>query len=173
MEDTPLKLEAGKAYITRNGLVTSRLKNITYAGNYRFEGEVDEYPGELPTICTWLSSGIFLTEGMENRLDLITEAPEYLLNLSTHEQYMVLHFGVEEVHITQIKPGDTIIHLDNHLRTVGRKDIKRSLFTVKSLFGDSYKAGSTPVKKLNRQSILTRFPGNNIKGKAFNTQQQC
>lgn len=53
-----------------------------------------------------------------------------------------------EVHISQIRPGDTILHTDGQARTVCRKDITRDSFMGISLFGDSYRLGTIPVKKL-------------------------
>lgn len=53
-----------------------------------------------------------------------------------------------KVHISQIRLGDTILHTDGKVRTVCRKDITRNNFTGISLFGDSYRLGTMPVKKL-------------------------
>lgn len=54
-----------------------------------------------------------------------------------------------EVHISQIQPGDTILHTDGKVRTVCRSNIKRGGFMGTSLFGDSYRSGTIPVKKLS------------------------
>jgi hypothetical protein len=43
-----------------------------------------------------------------------------------------------------VRVGDTIRCPDGEIRTVGRKDIKTG-FMSKTLFGDSYKLGTTPV----------------------------
>lgn len=53
-----------------------------------------------------------------------------------------------EVHISQIRPGDTILHTDGNIRTVCRCNIKRDSFMGISLFGDTYKLGTILVKKL-------------------------
>lgn len=53
-----------------------------------------------------------------------------------------------EVHISQIRPGDTILHIDGIVRTVCRSDIKQNSFMGISLFGDTYQLGTIPVKKL-------------------------
>lgn len=53
-----------------------------------------------------------------------------------------------KVHISQIRPGDTILHTDGKVRTVCSKDITRDSFIEISLFGDSYRLGTMPVKKL-------------------------
>lgn len=52
------------------------------------------------------------------------------------------------VHISEIRPGDTILHTDGVVRTVCRKNITRDSFMGISLFGDSYRLGTLPVKKL-------------------------
>lgn len=57
-------------------------------------------------------------------------------------------FPTKEVHISTIKSGDTIIHVDGHVRTVCKNNIKNDSFMGKSLFGDSYKLGHTLVKKI-------------------------
>lgn len=57
-----------------------------------------------------------------------------------------------EIHISQIQPGDTILHTDGEVRTVCRSNIKVDNFMGITLFGDSYRLGTTPVKKL---SIIT------------------
>ncbi len=53
-----------------------------------------------------------------------------------------------EVHISQIRSGDTILHRDGQIRTVCPKNIKYSSFMGISLFGDNYNSGTKPVKKL-------------------------
>lgn len=55
---------------------------------------------------------------------------------------------VKEVHISQIMTGDTILHTDGEIRTVGKENIKRDSFMGKTLFGDSYKCGYQMVKKV-------------------------
>ena len=51
----------------------------------------------------------------------------------------------EFVHISEIRRGDTVIR-DGKPMTVGRKDIKRSAFFGRLLFGDSYNCGRNPVE---------------------------
>lgn len=53
-----------------------------------------------------------------------------------------------EVHISQIRPGDTILHTDGEVRTVCRSNIRVDNFMGITLFGDSYRLGTIPVKKL-------------------------
>lgn len=52
------------------------------------------------------------------------------------------------VHITAIKAGDTILHR-GRLRTVCKQDITTSPFTGLAIFGDSYKMGFEPVKRID------------------------
>lgn len=54
-----------------------------------------------------------------------------------------------DVHISEIRHGDTILHLDGNIRTVSRSNIRRDSFMGISIFGDSYRLGRLPVKKLN------------------------
>lgn len=53
-----------------------------------------------------------------------------------------------EVHISTIRSGDTILHTDGKVRTVCRNNITKDKFMRISLFGDSYRLGTLPVKKL-------------------------
>ena len=56
-------------------------------------------------------------------------------------------YKIIEVHISTIKNGDTIIHSDNKITTVCNKNIKTGFCGI-TLFGDSYKSGKTPVRKI-------------------------
>lgn len=53
----------------------------------------------------------------------------------------------QSVHISTISAGDTIIH-EGKLTTVCSNNIKRGGFCGDTLFGDSYRSGSTPVQKV-------------------------
>lgn len=55
---------------------------------------------------------------------------------------------VSEVHISEIKHGDTVLCEDGRERTVNRKDIKHGGFCGTTLFGDSYRSGYKLVKKV-------------------------
>jgi hypothetical protein len=57
-----------------------------------------------------------------------------------------LSITTKRVHITDIRPGDTVSH-NGHLRTVCRSDIKRG-FMGTTLFGDSYRLGQLPVDRV-------------------------
>ncbi len=67
---------------------------------------------------------------------------------------------VTAVHISTISAGDTVLH-QGKLRTVCRRDIKRSDFFGLMLFGDSYNLGTVPVKKVifpDSQVFFARLP---------------
>lgn len=57
-------------------------------------------------------------------------------------------YTIEEVHISQIVPRDTILHIDGEIRTVGKSNIGGDSFMGKTLFGDSYHSGHILVKKI-------------------------
>ena len=54
---------------------------------------------------------------------------------------------IEEVNITQITIGDTVIH-EGKAMTVGKENIKYDSFTGRTLFGDSYRLGTVLVKRV-------------------------
>ncbi|MBQ7017662.1 MAG: hypothetical protein IJN06_01475 [Bacteroidales bacterium] len=58
------------------------------------------------------------------------------------------NYTITEVHISRICVGDTILHTDGQIRTVGRNNIKESPFYGRTLFGDCYKLGYQKVKRL-------------------------
>lgn len=58
-----------------------------------------------------------------------------------------LKYDIKDVHITTIKPGDTIEY-DGELKTVCRNNIKTGGFHGTTLFGDSYNGGRVSVKKV-------------------------
>lgn len=72
---------------------------------------------------------------------------EDYINFSPQEKEIINTFGVEKVHISQIRAGDTVIH-NGKLSTVCPKDIKHGIFEGSSLFGDSYRGGTVLVKKV-------------------------
>ena len=55
---------------------------------------------------------------------------------------------IVEVHISIISVGDTIICNDGFERTVSKGNIKRSQLFGITIFGDSYKLGYIPIKKV-------------------------
>lgn len=62
------------------------------------------------------------------------------------------NYKVENVHISTVMPGDTVLCADGNLRTVCRKDIRRDPFMSRTLFGDSYRLGTIPIKKVTFKS---------------------
>lgn len=52
-----------------------------------------------------------------------------------------------EVHIKEIKVGDTVFH-EGNIRTVGRNNLKDTGFMGYQLFSDSYNLGQKKVKKV-------------------------
>lgn len=60
-----------------------------------------------------------------------------------------MNYNTKNKHISTISAGDTIVH-NNELRTVCNKDITRGFCGV-AIFGDSYRAGVTPVV------VVTKF----------------
>lgn len=58
-----------------------------------------------------------------------------------------MDYEIEEVHISTIQAGDTILH-NGLIRTVGNVNIRHSSFMGITLFGDSYRLGNTLVKRL-------------------------
>ena len=63
---------------------------------------------------------------------------------------------ITEVHISEIRPGDTILHADGKIRTVCRNNVRRDSFMGISLFGDTYQLGTIPVKKIIIKSTSQR-----------------
>ena len=57
-------------------------------------------------------------------------------------------YEVENVHISTIQVGDTILDADGLLKTVCRNNISIYGFMGRSLFGDTYCLGTIPVKKV-------------------------
>ncbi len=68
--------------------------------------------------------------------------------MTKQEKMLIDHFGTEEVHIDCIKVGDTVIH-DEAMKTVCRQNIGGDTFMGRTLWGDSYKLGTVPVKRVS------------------------
>lgn len=69
---------------------------------------------------------------------------------------MVDAFIVTEIHISEVKHGDTIIHTDGNMTTVDKNFIKKGGFHGTTLYGDSYRSGLIPVKKVTFYAQLAR-----------------
>lgn len=62
-------------------------------------------------------------------------------------------YEVEDVHITRINPGDAILHC-GVIRTVCAENIKNTPGVGITIFGDSYRLGYLPVKKVKIQKAM-------------------
>lgn len=62
-------------------------------------------------------------------------------------------FPTSEVHISQIRPGDTVIHNGKEM-TVCKNNLTYCSFMGKSLFGYNYNSGTEPVIRVNIQRAL-------------------
>lgn len=58
-----------------------------------------------------------------------------------------MRYKIKEVHISAIKIGDIVYCPDGNIRTVGPHDLKNGFMGV-TLWGDSYRLGTIPVKKV-------------------------
>ncbi len=59
-----------------------------------------------------------------------------------------MNYTIKNTHISQIKPGDTIISKDGIMRTISKSNLSRDLFMHHKINGDSYKLGYEPVQKV-------------------------
>jgi len=66
---------------------------------------------------------------------------------------MAVKRKIVEVHISTISIGDSIICSDRFERTVSKDNIKKDSFMGISIFGDTYKLGQTPCKKVIYEKI--------------------
>lgn len=57
-------------------------------------------------------------------------------------------YELENVHISRIRVGDTILDQNGLLKTVCRNNITRDPFVGLCLFGDPYRLGTLPVKRV-------------------------
>lgn len=58
------------------------------------------------------------------------------------------NYIIQNIHINDVKIGDTVLCNDGNIRTVCRNNIRYSEFFGTLLFGDSYNLGTIPVKKV-------------------------
>jgi hypothetical protein len=80
------------------------------------------------------------------------------------------HSTTKDTHIDHIKVGDLVVH-DGKVRTVGSKDLKHDSFMGKTLWGDSYKSGKTPVKKVVKYRQSADESVNEAEGTFRKTQE--
>ena len=64
----------------------------------------------------------------------------------------MLNYSTSEVHISSIKPGDTVKH-EGIIKTVSKNNIKRCSFMGLTLFGDSYQLGYKPVSRVKFNTV--------------------
>ena len=71
-DEIELTLEVGKRYKTRIGLTTSPVRfNENCGTNYKWEAEVDEFPGHGLSVLAWKGNGRFLTNSVDSDKDLV------------------------------------------------------------------------------------------------------
>lgn len=58
-----------------------------------------------------------------------------------------MNYTIENVNISLIKQGDTVMH-DGEMETVDKNSIRKCSFMGLTLFGDSYRLGTKPVQKV-------------------------
>ena len=71
--------------------------------------------------------------------------------MSNESQPLPIGSEIQQVHITEISIGDTIVCRDGNLRTVGKGNIKIGSMR-RTIFGDSYNLGTLLVTKVLFQS---------------------
>ena len=59
-----------------------------------------------------------------------------------------MEYTTQNVHISTITIGDTIISKDGHMRTICKSNLGGDSFMGKTINGDSYKSGHELVKKV-------------------------
>ena len=58
-----------------------------------------------------------------------------------------MNYKIKEVHISTIKVDEIVLCPDGIIRTVGPHNLKKGFMGV-TLWGDSYRLGTIPVKKV-------------------------
>lgn len=67
-----------------------------------------------------------------------------------------MNYTVNEVHISTITVGDTIISKDGFMRTICKPNLGGDSFIGKTINGDSYKSGHEPVKKVVFNLVVSK-----------------
>lgn len=78
---------------------------------------------------------------------MVNEQQKHTSTTHTPEKSWVSLFETEEVHISEITVGDTVIE-DGEAMTVGKESFNRCPFMGLSLFGDTYLLGRRLVTRL-------------------------
>jgi len=73
-----MKIQAGKRYVTRNGIVTSPIKPSKNGTNYIWKAEINEPDSESGPISIqyWLENGEAVCPGYDYEDDLVAEFEE-------------------------------------------------------------------------------------------------
>jgi hypothetical protein len=66
-----LKIEIGKRYILRNGLVTEPIELSKNGTNYIYQAKVMEDGYTTPSVLSWLKDGVSLTRLKESKKDIV------------------------------------------------------------------------------------------------------
>jgi hypothetical protein len=59
-----------------------------------------------------------------------------------------MNYTIENVHISLVKHGDTVMH-DGEILTVDKNSIRKCPFMGRTLFGDCYRLGTKLVQRVN------------------------
>ena len=59
-----------------------------------------------------------------------------------------MNYNIQNVHISTISVGDTIISKDGFMRTICKSNLGGDSFIGKTINGDSYKSGNELVQKV-------------------------
>jgi hypothetical protein len=79
----------------------------------------------------------------------------FFLYVNTNQNQNKMENYIEEVHISRISHGDTIIH-NGVLTTVTNRNIKYSEFMGISIFGDCYHLGYKLVKRVTNVGMYLK-----------------
>ena len=84
--------------------------------------------------------------------------PESIALISSSRDPLLLqpNVSVRQTHISEISVGDTILCPDGRIRTVGKRDIHHCPFMGRSIFGDTYQLGYSPVLRVVIASVHRR-----------------
>lgn len=69
---TGVKIEIGKRYVLRNGIITDEIKQGG-GTNYIFEATIKEPEYNDKSVACWLYNGSYLTTAEEHRNDIVSE----------------------------------------------------------------------------------------------------
>lgn len=67
-----LKIEIGKRYVLRNGLITEPIEKDNHT-TFCFTAKVKQPQYNTPSVMNWTKNGRYLAKTLENRYDIIEE----------------------------------------------------------------------------------------------------